>query len=193
MPVAKNTDTVTTEEYLKAERINEVKHEYVDGYLYAMASASPNHGRIAANLMRCFGVHLHNTSCEPFCADLMLKTATGNCRYPDVLVTCDNEFIDEGRVTQTSVIIVEIISRSTRKIDESAKKLEYINIPTLKEYVLIEQDIAAVRVLRKSDDWRTSSYFLGDEVYFESIDLTLSVEAIYYRVENKDIAEFLAG
>jgi Uma2 family endonuclease len=97
-----------------------------------MAGASPNHGRITANLMRCFGIHLHNTPCEPFCADQMLKTSTGKYHYPDVLVTCDNEFIDNGRVTQTPVIIVEIISRSTRKIDESPKKLEYINIPTLR-------------------------------------------------------------
>jgi hypothetical protein len=58
---------------------------------------------------------------------------------------------------------------------------------------LIEQDIATVRVLRKSDDWRTSSYFLGDEVHFELIDLTLSVEDIYYRVINQDMTDFLAG
>lgn len=45
----------------------------------------------------------------------------------------------------------------------------------------------------KSDDWRTSSYFLGDEVHFESIDLTLAVEDIYHRVDNQDVREFLAA
>ena len=73
----------------------------------------------------------------------------------------------------------------------STAKVNRPNIPTLKEYVLIEQDIATVRVMRKSDQWRTSSYFLGDEVYFESIDFTLSVKDIYSRVDNQDVREFL--
>ena len=108
-------------------------------------------------------------------------------------MTCDRDFIDKGLVTQTPVIIVEVISRSTRRIDEKAKQLEYINIPTLKEYVMIEQDFVDVRVLRKSNDWRTSHYFLGETVHFESIDLTLPVEEIYYRVDNQDMSELLAG
>lgn len=191
MPVAKNVNVLTPEQYLENELTSEVRHEYVNGYVYAMSGASPNHGRISANINRRFGNHLDNTPCEPFSSDMRLKTPTGQYRYPDVLVTCDNDFIDNGYVTQTPTIIIEILSRTTRKTDERAKQLEYINIPTLKEYVMIEQDFIDIRVLRKRDDWRTSHYYITEDIHFESIDLTLTVADIYYRVKNQDMAEFL--
>ena len=109
------------------QQSSELRHEFVDGQIFPMAEASPNHGRISANLMRHFGNHLENPSCEPFSSDMLLKSATGKYRYPDILVSCDDNFIDDGAVTQTP-IIVEVIARSTRKIDESVKKLEYIRV-----------------------------------------------------------------
>jgi hypothetical protein len=60
----------------------------------------------------------------------------------------------------------------------------------LKEYVLIEQEYASVEVLRKSDAWVPRHYSLGDEIHFESIKLTMSVEDIYHRVNNKDVVAF---
>lgn len=124
---------------------------------------------------------------------MKVKTPSGQYRYPDVLVACDSNFVDNKQATQTPVLIVEVLSHSTRKADEKTKLLEYINIPTLQAYMLIEQDFADVRVLRKSDDWRTTHYFLGEEIDFESIDLTLPVADIYDRVENQDMVAFLAG
>ncbi len=113
-----------------------------------------------------------------------------NFYYPDVLVDCNfNEA--EPYYTDSPVIIVEVLSRSTRKMDEKKKLLEYINIPSLEEYVLIEQDLADVTVYRKSDDWRSTHYFLGEDIYFESIDFILPVEDIYLRVQNEDVAAFL--
>lgn len=190
LKVTDQKDSFTEEEYLKIELVSEVKHEYVDSRIFAMAGASQNHGRISGNIYRKFGNHLENTPCEPFISDMKLKTSTGQYRYPDVLVVCDNKFINNGHVTQTPIIIVEVLSHSTRKTDEKDKFLEYINIPTLKEYVLIEQDYVDITVYRKSDDWRTTHYFLDENVYFESIELTLSVEEIYHRVENDDMVEF---
>ncbi|MCJ8273978.1 MAG: Uma2 family endonuclease [Psychrosphaera sp.] len=192
MQNAKKADFITVEQYLKNERVSDVKYEYVDGQVYAMSGASLNHGRVCTNIARLFGNHLHNGPCELFVADMQVKTPTGQYRYPDIVVTCDNDFIDDNYATQTPTILVEVLSRSTRRIDEKAKQLAYINIPTLKEYVLIEQDIADIRVLRKSDDWRATHYFLGEDIHFESIDLTVSVAEIYQRVENQDVAEFLA-
>ncbi|NOQ15400.1 MAG: Uma2 family endonuclease [Methyloprofundus sp.] len=189
--VIKKATLISEEEYLKGELTREVRHEYVDGQIFAMAGVSPDHGRISGNIYRKFANHLENTACEPFISDMKVKTSTGHYRYPDVLVVCDKNFINNGYVTQTPTIIVEVLSRSTRKIDEKDKLLEYINIPTLKEYVLIEQDYADITVYRKSDDWRTTHYFLGEDIHFESIQVSLSVEEIYYRVENEDMLEFL--
>lgn len=193
MSTATKTDFITVEQYLAMEQQSEIKHEYVDGYLVAMGGASPNHCRISGNIAREFGNHLKGKPCEPFASDMKVKTPSGQYRYPDVLVACDNVFVDNGQATQSPVLIVEVLSHSTRRADEKAKLLEYINIPTLKEYMLVEQDFADVRVLRKSDDWRTTHYFLGEEIYFESIDLTLPVAEIYDRVDNQDMTEFLTN
>ncbi|WP_245395122.1 Uma2 family endonuclease [methane-oxidizing endosymbiont of Gigantopelta aegis] len=93
--------------------------------------------------------------------------------------------------TDSSIIIVEVLSKATRKIDETIKLLSYINLPSLQEYVLIEQDYVDVQVLRQSETWFPRHYFLGDDVTFESIDLALPVEEIYARVHNEDMIEFL--
>ncbi len=161
MPTAKKNDSVTEEAYLKAEMTSEMKHEFVDGQIYAMAGASPNHGRISSNINRVLGNHLMDSTCEPFTSDMKVKTSTKNYRYPDVLVVCDDNFIKDGYVTETPIIIVEVLSKSTRKIDERDKLLEYINIPTMKEYVIVEQYCADITVYRKSDDWYPKHYFFG--------------------------------
>ena len=184
-------DFITSEQYLVDEKTRLVKHEFVDGQIFAMGGASNNHGRITGNVSGEFRTHLKGKSCEPFASDMKVKTSTGSFRYPDVVVVCDNDFIENGYATQNPVIIVEVLSRSTRKIDERDKLIEYINIPSLVEYVIIEQDIVDVTVYRKSDDFRSTHYFLGDDIHFESIDCTLSVEEIYSRVDNQDVNEFL--
>jgi len=181
---------LSEEDYFCAELKSDVKHEYVKGEMIAMSGASVNHGRISGNIFRKFGNHLENMTCEPFMSDMKVKTSTGNYRYPDVMVVCDNDFIHNGYVTQTPVILVEVLSPSTRRIDEKIKLLEYTNIPSLKEYVLIEQSCADITLYRKSDQWRSTHYFLGEDIYFESIDLTLSVEDIYHRVDNDDVLSF---
>jgi Uma2 family endonuclease len=106
--------------------------------------------------------------------------------YPDILVTCDPDDNDSEYYIKSSVIIVEVLSPSTKKYDLTTKKLYYLNMPTLKEYVVIEQDICRIEVFRKSDGWKIESYFLGDEITFESIDVTVSVEDIYYQVNNNN-------
>jgi Uma2 family endonuclease len=183
-------DFITPQQYLTTQLSNEIKHEYVDGEVFAMTGATPNHNRITGNLYRKFGDHLDGSPCEPFASDMMVKTSSGSYRYPDVLVVCDKDFVENDLVTQTPVILIEVLSRSTRKIDEKDKLLEYINIPTLLEYVIVEQYCADITVYRKSDDWRSTHYFLGESVHFESIDLTLSVSDIYQRVENEDMRRF---
>ncbi|MDP2097769.1 MAG: Uma2 family endonuclease [Methylobacter sp.] len=190
MLATKSNYLISVEEYLKFELASEVKHEFIDGQVYAMAGASENHDRISGTIYRKFGNHLENSSCEPFTSDMKLKTSTGNFRYPDCMVICDKD--DENKFYKTKpVILVEVISRSTRKIDKKDKLLEYINISSLQEYVIIEQDIVDIEVFRRSNHWRNNHYFLGDEIVFESIGLTLSVEEIYHRVQNEDMTEFL--
>jgi Uma2 family endonuclease len=120
----------------------------------------------------------------------MKVKAASNFYYPDVIVDCE---FDETTpyFTTTPKIIVEVLSRSTRRTDETTKRTAYLNIPSLQEYVLIEQDIVDVEVVRRSEGWLSRHYFMGDDVTFESIGLILSVEEIYHRVKNEDVTEYL--
>lgn len=186
-----STNLINEEDYLQGELISDIKHELIDGCVYAMAGASANHERIAGNIYRKFGNHLDGSPCEPFGSDMKVKVGS-NFFYPDVIVDCH---FDESQpyFTESPVIIVEVLSKATRKIDETVKLLSYINIPTLQEYVLIEQDYVDIQVIRRSEPWLPRHYFLGDEITFESIGLTLPVEEIYSRVQNEDMVEFLSG
>jgi Uma2 family endonuclease len=100
--------------------------------------------------------------------------------------TSNNEYYAE-----TPIIIVEVLSNSTRRLDETIKKLAYQAIPTLQEYVLVEQDFVDVEVCRRNAGWVSEHYFMGENVTFESVGLTLPIEEIYYRVENEDVRAFL--
>ncbi|MCK5353728.1 MAG: Uma2 family endonuclease [Methyloprofundus sp.] len=190
MSAVKEVKLMSVEEYLENELNSEVRHEYVNGGIYAMAGASENHDYISGNIYRKFGNHLERSFCRPFTSDIKVKTAKGNFRYPDCMVVCEEDN-DSSYYKTKPVILVEVLSRSTRKTDEKHKLLEYINIPSLQEYVLIEQDFVDVEVFRKKDNWFPQHYFLGEKVAFESIDLTLTVEEIYHRVNNEDMVEFL--
>ncbi|MDD2723252.1 MAG: Uma2 family endonuclease [Methylovulum sp.] len=189
--VLKPSEFISVEDYLREELARQIKHELIDGHVYAMAGVSANHERIAGNVYRKFGDHLENSPCEPFGSDMKLRVKD-NFFYPDVMVDCQFDE-SEPYYTETPVLIVEVLSRSTRKKDETLKFMTYINLPSVQEYVLIEQDIADVTVLRRREGWLPNHYFLGDDITFESINLTLPVADIYRRVQNQDVAAFLSG
>ena len=185
-----NHHLISVEDYLADELSRDKKHELIDGHIVMMAGASANHERISGNIYRKFGNHLEGSPCEPFGSDMKVKIGS-NFFYPDAMVDCH---FDESKpyYTETPAIIIEVLSKSTRRMDETSKRFAYINIPSLQEYVLIEQDIVDIEVIRRSEGWISKHYYLGDEVTFESIDLSLSVEEIYQRVNNEDMLEFLA-
>ncbi len=174
-------------EYLEAEKTSKFKHEYSEGEVYAMAGASRNHERISGNLLAKFIQHLENTPCEPFSSDLKVK-ANHSFYYPDVLVVCNDDKGDDY-YTEFPVIIIEVLSDSTRGRDKVTKMNAYRTIPTLKEYVLIEQNFIDIEICRRASNWQSEHYFLGDKVTFESLDLTLPVESIYQRVNNEEMLE----
>ncbi|MDQ7089285.1 MAG: Uma2 family endonuclease [Methylococcales bacterium] len=174
-------------EYLEGEKTSEIKHEYSEGDVYAMAGASRNHNIISSNIARQLGNHLENTPCTTFVADMKVK-ANDAFYYPDVLVVCDDDKGDDY-YTEFPVIIIEVLSNSTRGRDKVTKMNAYRTIPTLQEYVLIEQNFVDIEICRRSSHWQSKHYFLGDKVTFESLEITLSVESIYQRVVNEEMLE----
>ncbi len=190
MALAKSYDnTISIEDYLQGELISEVKHELIDGYTYAMAGASSNHNRIVANITRELGNSLKSTPCEPFVSDMKLKVAD-NFYYPDAMVVCDHQANDFG-ITDAPLIIIEVLSKSTRRIDHTLKRTAYQQLPGLQEYVVIEQDLVDIEVCRRTNHWQSEHYYLGDEIHFKSINVTLSIADMYDRVVNLDMQDYL--
>ncbi|TAN80278.1 MAG: Uma2 family endonuclease [Gallionella sp.] len=179
---------LSEDEYLATELASEGKREYIDGRVYAMAGASHNHNFISGNIYRQFGNHLAGTPCAAFMADIKVRLGKDYV-YPDVLVDC-SKMAGDDYFSLAPIIIVEVLSKSTRKTDTTTKLIRYINLPSLKEYVLVEQDFVSVQVLRKSNDWKPEYFYLGDQVIFGSVELILPVEQIYDRVDNQEMNEF---
>lgn len=190
-PNYKQLHHYTEAEYLEFEENSESKHEYFEGEIFAMAGASKSHQRIISNLVINIGAHLKDTPCEVFSSDMKVRADKGRKYfYPDVLVSCNNDETDDYCV-ESPRIIVEVLSNSTRKFDKDLKRKIYQAIPTLEEYVLIEQDHVEIEICRKNEHWKSTFYFLDDDITFESIDLTLPVLEIYQRVDNQEMREYL--
>ena len=177
---------ISESEYLELEENSNIKHEYINGEMWAMAGAKRNHNEITSTL-RHLGNHLDGSPCSVFVSDMKLKV-NHNFFYPDVIIACDDEHDD---YTEKPRIIFEVLSKSTEKFDKSYKMTCYKTLPSLQEYVLISQDCAEIMICRRSKNWAAEFYFLGDNVTFESIGLTLPVETIYQRVKNQDVIDYL--
>ena len=189
MQAAHNIETLSVAEYLEGELISTVRHELIGGYVYAMSGGSKNHERLCSKINAEFSRHLEHSRCEPFGPNMKIKIGD-NFFYPDAMVVChDNS--DNNFYTETPTIIVEVLSPSTRHRDQTFKRDQYLSIPSLQEYVLIEQDVVNIEVIRRNDHWRSSHYFMGDQITLDSIDLSVSVETIYQRVQNADVINYL--
>ncbi|CAG0941862.1 hypothetical protein BROC_01627 [Candidatus Brocadiaceae bacterium] len=180
---------ITEAEYLDGEPYSDIKHEYIHGEVYAMAGASRNHNILTNTIARLLGNHLEQMPCTVFSSDMKVKA--DHCFfYPDVIVVCDDE---QGHdyYTEKAIIIVEVLSKATRRTDKTTNMTAYKNIPSLQEYVLIEQDCVDVEVCRRDYGWCSEHYFLGDEVTFNALELTISVADIYAKVNNEDMNDYL--
>ena len=176
-------------DYLKDELLREKKHEYLNGQVYAIAGASRNHQHIVMNVGSLFRTHLHGTSYDTFSSDMKVKVNDFAFFYPDVIVTCDDDS-NNAYYTEQPLIIIEVLSKSTRRMDETTKRRLYQTLSSLQEYVLIEQDIVDIEICRRSQGWQPDHYFMSDEITFAAIELTQSVNDIYDRVVNEDVQAF---
>ena len=186
MVLAKKYNLMSEQAYLDGELLSDIRHEYIEGEVYAMVGAHKYHNQITGEVFRIFANHLLDKPCQPYASDMKVKIDQ-KYFYPDVMVDCSNEETDYF-VEQPS-IIVEVLSKSTRQHDKTVKRLAYFQIASLKEYVLIEQDFVEIEFWSRDENnyWQQSVYYLGDDIHFQSIDLTVSVEDIYRQVKNADM------
>lgn len=171
----------TKDEYLLLEERAETKHELVSGEIYAMAGAKENHVKITGNIFRNIANHLLESSCDVYSSDMKLS-AGFDCYYPDVFVKCDPDDNDE-LVKEKPILIVEVLSESTKNFDRGNKLENYLKIPTLKEYVLVRQKEIEVWIYRRTGrKWEMEILKNNDELHFISIDLKIPVKDLYAKV-----------
>jgi Uma2 family endonuclease len=178
----------TVEAYLWLERNSLVKHEYVDGTVYALAGGTRAHSRIAMNAGRLLEEALDESPCRVFNSDIKVRVSPRIFRYADLAVTCDSsddgyDEEDEDYISFPTVIL-ETLSTSTRREERSTKFEEYRTIPSFREYVLAEPDRMVVHLYRRQDDggWSLTTFEAGDEVPLESLGVRLPVAALYHKV-----------
>lgn len=185
MSVPKKLQRLSLAEYLEAEKDSPVRHEYIDGQIYAMAGSSDRHNRIAINLTNKLDDQLGDGPCEVFIADMKIWVSESVFYYPDVVVACDGPSADPYYRKQPRLII-EVSSPSTERIDRSEKLLAYKRVKSLKEYVIISQHRVHVEVFRRGrgDRWSWQVLTeLSDKLHLESVDLTLTLAQVYRRVK----------
>lgn len=184
MSVPKSKLYITVAEYLEGERDGTIRHEYVDGQVYAVAGSSDRHNRLSGNIYTRLLTHLDGNNCEPFMSDMKVMVDPIVFYYPDVVVTCDDPVLNSYYRAAPSLVI-EVLLPSTERIDRGEKLFAYRRVPSLQEYVLVSQNSLRVEVYRRQsgDEW-THDIFTNadDEIYFASVNLTISLREIYRNV-----------
>ncbi|HYC88873.1 MAG TPA: Uma2 family endonuclease [Thermoanaerobaculia bacterium] len=152
MPALLHKLNYTYAEYLGFEASSNVKHEFLDGQIYAMAGGTPEHAALAAAVITLLGPQLVGGECRPYNSGLRVRTPTGLTTYPDVTVICGPREIDsvDSLAITNPALIVEVLSRRD-------KFEHYKTFPSLREYVLVSHRERSVEVrLRENDGWRTT-------------------------------------
>jgi len=187
MTAVKKLNLVSVEDYLAGELVSEIKHEYLAGVVYAMAGARNAHAIITMNLTSALHARLRGRPCQPFGSDTKIRVQLPThvrFYYPDASVVCqpnpqDDTFQDHP------VVICEVLSRSTRRIDEGEKKDAYLTIPSLRVYALVEQETARVVVYRRTGNDFVPEVHEGQTavIPLPEIDAELPLAEIYARAE----------
>lgn len=174
----------TRREYLALERTSNVKHEFLDGQIYAMAGGSPTHAALQVAVPNLLFAALRGGRCRAHGADLRVRVlATGLATYPDVTIVCGPREVDpeDENAVVNPTLIVEILSPSTEEYDRGEKFSHYKLIPALRQYVLVSQEERRVEVWTRDQEGRWTSAVAGDgeAAHLGSIGARLDVRELY--------------
>jgi Uma2 family endonuclease len=185
LPVRRLTEV----DYLAQERKAETKSEFYNGDIFAMAGARRNHNLIAGNIYGELREQLRKGPCEAYLADMRVKVAkTGLYAYPDIAIACgEPRFLDnEDDTLLNPTLIVEVLSESTARYVRNLKSRLYRKLPSLRQYLIVEQDEPLIEVYSRSPDgeWKLKDASeLAQSVTLKSIGCKLSLAAVYEKVK----------
>lgn len=168
-------------DYLEAEESSKVRHEYLNGQIFAMTGGSRDHNLITGNIHNSLKNHLRGSQCQVFVSDMKVRIEKDNITYyPDVVVTCNPQDTEKFFLTKPC-LIVEVLSPSTESIDRREKLMAYRKIEDLQEYVIVSQDNVEVEVYQKDAQGNWTRQILGrnDLINLNSVNLQLAMTEVY--------------
>jgi Uma2 family endonuclease len=174
----------TYADYLAFEASSNVKHEFLDGQIYAMAGGTPEPAALASAVTGLLFLQLRHGRCRAHDSDLRVRVpATGLTTYPDITVVCgprERDATDPLAVTNPT-LIVEVLSRSTEQYDRGEKFEQYKNLTSLRQYVLVSSQDRCVEVWTReaSDHWTSVLSRDGEVADLAAIAARLDVSELY--------------
>jgi Uma2 family endonuclease len=168
---------MTVEEYLGSEEFQPFRREYLDGRVFAMTGATAAHNAICTNLLALVHAHVRGSGCRAYASDMKVKIESSNSfYYPDILVTCE-PFSPKAVFTTAPVLIIEILSPSTKHIDRREKVVAYKQIAALKEYLVISQNKHRVEMFQRDDNdsWHMIVVEGNERLLLKSLNPSLEI------------------
>lgn len=174
---------ISKEEYLSAERQHEEKNEWYQGECFAMAGGTRWHNILSSRIIAALVRHLDGRPCTPYMADFRLSIETHqHYVYPDIMVVCKEAAYIADDMVNDADIIIEVLSKGTESYDRGKKFLHYQSVPSLREYVLVNQYAMQVEIYRRKQNGKWEYERLtrpSDALLFETIDCVISLENLY--------------
>lgn len=174
-------------EYVARELTSEARHEFLGGWVWAMAGGTLEHAQLAANMIGQLRSRLGSQPCKVFSADARIRVApTGLATYPDVVVICGaiERDPEDANTATNPTVIVEVLSDSTEAYDRGDKFAHYRQLPSLRAYVLVSQHEPRIEVYRRNpdDSWTLEDARPGAEARIPGL-CAVPVAAVYADVD----------
>ncbi|WP_448599590.1 Uma2 family endonuclease [Thermoleptolyngbya sp.] len=185
------SNRLSPQEYLEWEATQDIKHEYLDGEVFAMTGGTIAHNLIALNLASTLKAFLRGKGCRVFMSDVKVQVSErGAYFYPDVMVSCDERDRPAVNLIQHPCLIVEVLSPTTEAFDRGEKFRRYRQLSTLQEYVLIDATQISVDRFRRLSEthWELQSFAAEDTLELTSIDWQGAIALLYEDVSFESIS-----
>jgi Uma2 family endonuclease len=187
MPVEQaNEEILSVDEYIAGELKSEVRHDYFDGRVSAMADTNVMHCTIAGNFFGEIGRQLRGKKCEAFNSDMKVhfqNFGDDGFYYPDVMVNCDPAG-QQPYFCDTPCLIVEVVSPETEQIDRREKWFAYRKLASLHTYILASQEKREVTVYhREGDGWRKTILIGDSTLTVPEMEFSVRLDALYAQTE----------
>jgi Uma2 family endonuclease len=188
MSLAHTNRRISRDEFLEGELMSEIRHEYVAGNVYAMSGGTLNHQRIAGNFFHILRSQLAGKTCFPTGSDFKLRVPLGGgdeaFYYPDGMIICV-PVTGSALFTDSPSVILEVLSPTTRRIDEVQKLRDYITIPLLETYILAETDSPLLIVHRRDGVGFRREMISGLDAVLElpEVEVSMPLAELYRAVD----------